>query len=176
MDAGTGAILIGKTWRQGDFTVYNLEVQNQHNYFVRAPASDAAGLLVHNTYGAARELVYKHVDASGNTTYYGITNDFVRRAGEHMRNPEKSGTMVQMTGMLTHDQAREIEATLIRRMLQAAKARGDIDGTMSIREQLEAIGLTNKNRGRNIDKRGSSTNPEDHIILDGETADINNRE
>ncbi len=47
-DAGAGAILVSSTWRQGDFTVYNFEVEGTHNYFVRAPGSDAPAVLVHN--------------------------------------------------------------------------------------------------------------------------------
>ena len=49
VDSGAGAVLVGKTWRQGDFTVYNFHVENQNNYFVRAPGSDSAAVLVHNT-------------------------------------------------------------------------------------------------------------------------------
>jgi len=49
VDSGAGAILVGKTWRQGDFTVYNFEVEKQHNYFVRAPGSESGAVLVHNT-------------------------------------------------------------------------------------------------------------------------------
>ena len=48
LDSGAGAILVSSTWRQGDFTVYNFEVEGTHNYFVRAPGSDAAAVLVHN--------------------------------------------------------------------------------------------------------------------------------
>jgi len=49
VDSGAGAILVSSTWRQGDFTVYNFEVEGTHNYFVRAPGSDAPAVLVHNT-------------------------------------------------------------------------------------------------------------------------------
>ncbi len=49
VDSGGSAILVGKTWRQGDFTVYNFEVEGQHNYFVSAAGSNSAGVLVHNS-------------------------------------------------------------------------------------------------------------------------------
>jgi len=49
VDSGAGSILVSSTWRQGDFTVYNFEVEGTHNYFVRAPGSDAPAVLVHNT-------------------------------------------------------------------------------------------------------------------------------
>ena len=49
VDSGAGAILVSSTWRQGDFTVYNFEVEGTHNYFVRAPGSESAAVLVHNT-------------------------------------------------------------------------------------------------------------------------------
>lgn len=76
VDSGAGAMLVGKTWRQGDFTVYNFEVENQHNYFVRASGSEAGAVLVHNTCfagikwkgfssGQLREHFQKHVVRQG---------------------------------------------------------------------------------------------------------------
>ncbi len=38
-------------WREGDFAVFNFEVEGVHNYYVRAPGSDGAGVLVHNGCG-----------------------------------------------------------------------------------------------------------------------------
>lgn len=49
VDAGAGAILVSSTWRQGDFTVYNFEVEGTPNYFVRAQSSDSPAVLVHNS-------------------------------------------------------------------------------------------------------------------------------
>ncbi|MBX2798055.1 MAG: HINT domain-containing protein, partial [Myxococcales bacterium] len=48
VDLDVGANLVGKTWKKGDFTVYNFEVENHHNYFVQAPGSESTAVLVHN--------------------------------------------------------------------------------------------------------------------------------
>jgi RHS repeat-associated protein/uncharacterized repeat protein (TIGR01451 family) len=45
---GARAELVSKRVRHGATTVYNLEVDEHHNYYVRAPGSEAAGVLVHN--------------------------------------------------------------------------------------------------------------------------------
>ncbi|MEN0067140.1 MAG: RHS repeat-associated core domain-containing protein [Myxococcota bacterium] len=37
--------------REGDFEVFNFEVEGSHNYYVRAPAGDGDGVLVHNGCG-----------------------------------------------------------------------------------------------------------------------------
>ena len=49
VQGGGGAILVSKTWRQGDFEVFNFEVEGLHNYYVHAPDSAASGVLVHNS-------------------------------------------------------------------------------------------------------------------------------
>jgi len=49
VSGGGEALLVSKTWRQGDFEVFNFEVAEQHNYFVRSAGSEQSGLLVHNT-------------------------------------------------------------------------------------------------------------------------------
>ncbi|MEM6925803.1 MAG: polymorphic toxin-type HINT domain-containing protein [Myxococcota bacterium] len=51
VQGGGEAILVGKTWRQGDFEVFDFEVEGLHNFYVRGPGSDAAGVLVHNSTG-----------------------------------------------------------------------------------------------------------------------------
>jgi len=53
-----------------------------------------------------------------------------------------------ITDALTHDEARTIEGTLIRRRLREAIDEGLIDATEPIEEQLKKAGLDNKNRGR----------------------------
>jgi len=57
VQGGGEAILVSKTWRQGDFEqgslfrVFDFEVEGLHNFYVRGSASDAAGVLVHNSSG-----------------------------------------------------------------------------------------------------------------------------
>jgi len=49
VQGGGEAILVSKTWRQGDFEVFDFEVEGLHNFYVRGEGSDAAGVLVHNS-------------------------------------------------------------------------------------------------------------------------------
>jgi hypothetical protein len=60
--------------------------------------------------------------------------------------------MAPITEALTHDQARTIEAKLIRERLRAARANGDITGLEPVEVQLQKAGLHNKNRGRDPDR------------------------
>ena len=170
VQGGGEAILVGKTWRQGDFEVFDIEVEGLHNFYVRGEGSDAAGVLVHNSTGG--EFVYRHADEAGNTTYIGITNSPARRAGEHAADPGKSGTMEVLTGAVDHDTARTIEGKLIRGHLDEATMAGKVDPDASIADQLGQAGLNNKNRGRTPD-RWNNANPEDHIQPGGETFDVN---
>ena len=52
VQGGGEAILVSKTWRQGDFEVFDFEVEGLHNFYVRGEGSDAAGVLVHNSTGS----------------------------------------------------------------------------------------------------------------------------
>jgi HNH/ENDO VII superfamily nuclease with conserved GHE residues/Pretoxin HINT domain len=58
VQGGGAAILVSKTWRQGDFEVFDFEVEGLHNFYVRGSGSDAAGVLVHNS-TASKEAVLK---------------------------------------------------------------------------------------------------------------------
>ena len=49
VQGGGEAVLVSKTWRQGDFEVFDFEVEGLHNFYVRGEGSDAAGVLVHNS-------------------------------------------------------------------------------------------------------------------------------
>jgi hypothetical protein len=49
VQGGGEAILLSKTWRQGEFEVFDFEVEGLHNFYVRGEGSDAAGVLVHNS-------------------------------------------------------------------------------------------------------------------------------
>jgi hypothetical protein len=49
VQGGGEAILVSKTWRQGDFEVFDFEVEGLHNFYVRGEGSGAAGVLVHNS-------------------------------------------------------------------------------------------------------------------------------
>ena len=58
VQGGGEALLVSKTWRQGDFEVFDFEVHSDrvdrlHNFYVRGEGSDAAGVLVHNSTSAA---------------------------------------------------------------------------------------------------------------------------
>ncbi len=45
---GSEATVVASNTRHGNFGVFNLEVENTHNYFVSAPGFDGPGVLVHN--------------------------------------------------------------------------------------------------------------------------------
>jgi len=49
VQGGGEAILVSKTWRQGDVEVFDFEVEGLHNFYVRGEGSGAAGVLVHNS-------------------------------------------------------------------------------------------------------------------------------
>jgi hypothetical protein len=67
VQGGGEAILVSKTWRQGDFEVFDFEVEGLHNFYVRGPGSDAAGDLVHNS--KKPDFVYRGgSDTPGNLT------------------------------------------------------------------------------------------------------------
>ncbi|MBX2801355.1 MAG: HINT domain-containing protein [Myxococcales bacterium] len=56
---GGEARVVSMDWHEGHFEVFNFEVEDAHNYYVRAPGSDGAGVLVHNGCGPkapAREI------------------------------------------------------------------------------------------------------------------------
>ena len=56
VQGGGEAILVSKTWRQGEFEVFDFEVEGLHNFYVRGEGSDAASVLVHNSTGGKGEL------------------------------------------------------------------------------------------------------------------------
>ncbi len=45
---GSNAVVLASNTRRGDFEVFNLEVENAHNYFV-SPSGGGPGVLVHNS-------------------------------------------------------------------------------------------------------------------------------
>ncbi len=109
------------------------------------------------------ERVYQHLDEAGDVNYIGITDDLKRRAGQHRLDKAKSGqSMKPMTDVLTHDQASTIEAMKIRQRLAEARAKGLIDGTEPVAEQLRKAGLLNNNRGRDP-SRWIDIDPDDFI-------------
>ena len=68
LPGGGEAILVSKTWRQGDFEVFDFAVEGLHNFYVRGEGSDAAGVLVHNSTGRmsgvpAKGSITPHPDA-----------------------------------------------------------------------------------------------------------------
>lgn len=70
--------------------------------------------------------------------------------------------MIPLTDPLSHGHARTIEAKLIRQRLLESRAKGLIDGTEPIEEQLRKAGLLNKNRGRTPD-RWLDIDPDDFL-------------
>lgn len=105
---------------------------------------------------ACEEVVYVHKDKEGNIVYIGITNDPKRRAAEHRADASKTGeTMHVVTGKLSHDDARTIEARMIRDRLQRAEDAGTITGREDVAVQLQNAGLQNKNRGRDPDNHST---------------------
>jgi len=89
------------------------------------------------TVSADGEVVYVHRADQGDINYIGITGDTKLRSRQHRVDPEKTGSRMEVvTDPQTHGVARTIEAKLIRRRLDAARAKGLIDGTEPIQEQL----------------------------------------
>jgi hypothetical protein len=62
VQGGGDAVLVSKTWRQGDFEVIDFEVEGLHNFYVRGPGGDAAGVLVHNSSGDDMVRVFTTTD------------------------------------------------------------------------------------------------------------------
>ena len=83
--------------------MYNLTVATAHTFFVGLQQ-----LLVHNT------CVYRSVNLlNGSVQYVGITEDFARRAAEHLRS--RNMQIQLLIQGLTRDQARGVEQALIER-------------------------------------------------------------
>jgi len=77
VQGGGEAILVSKTWRQGDFEVFDFEVEGLHNFYARGPGGDAAGVLVHNSTGAKGAF---HVTPKGTALPPGKDVDLVPTA------------------------------------------------------------------------------------------------
>jgi predicted GIY-YIG superfamily endonuclease len=94
-----------KLARPGPKLVYNLEVFGEHVYYVTPD-----GILVHNT------CVYVNPTADDGIDYVGITNDFARRAAEHLRhNPLRHIVELEIGEQITRKKARALEQVLINR-------------------------------------------------------------
>ena len=96
VQGGGEAILVSKTWRQGDFVAersdvgecpersgrtvrgFDFEVGGLHNFYVRGPGSHAAGVLVHNSTGAKRTESFFKAPAAGRASTSSTTT-FCRR-------------------------------------------------------------------------------------------------
>ena len=112
--------LVGQP-RHGQFTVYNLEVDDLHTYHAGKHA-----VLVHNGACARKiattgyrvyALVKKNAAGAMETIYYGITRqEFTRRAYQHMRDGKVFDNIVQVfpgLGTMTRQQAKALERMLI---------------------------------------------------------------
>jgi predicted GIY-YIG superfamily endonuclease len=93
-------------------------------------------------------MVYVHLDSDGKIIYYGITNNFQKRAKKHRRDKRKRGVlMVPITDYLDPQIAKTIEGKLIRiRWVHVNRSKG-IDQTNPIIDQLKEADLDNRNRG-----------------------------
>jgi|GEM_PF-1600461 len=104
------------------------------------------------------ELVYQLLNDKMEVIYYGITErTALTRGQEHINgtkttDPKIFSKMEVLAENLTHDQARTMEAELIRKRLRDKV--DDYKMTDSIEEKLKKSGLLNKNRGRDIDVPG----------------------
>jgi hypothetical protein len=61
VQGGGEAILVSKTWRQGDFEVFDFEVDGLHNFYARGEANDASAVLVHNSTGGESVDLFRAV-------------------------------------------------------------------------------------------------------------------
>jgi hypothetical protein len=85
--------------------------------------------------------------------YYGITErTALERGQEHITDGKPFSRMEVLAENLDHDQARTLEAQLIRKRLRDRIS--SYDPLDSIEEKLRKSGLLNKNRGRDIDVPG----------------------
>ena len=104
-------------------------------------------------FGLSAESVYRLLDSSGKTIYYGITERLPSvRGAEHIDSGKIFSKMEVLAEGLTHDQARTIEGALIRNKISPS------DIGESVETQLKNAGLLNKNRGR-VTSRWISNNP-----------------
>ena len=98
------------------------------------------------------DWVYQIVGKDNIVKYYGITErDPAVRMAEHIQSGKlQPGERMQIVAKdVNHDQARTIEAQLIRERIAESGATNNL----SVKEKLEYAGLRNKNRGRDIEKR-----------------------
>ena len=101
------------------------------------------------------ELVYQLLNKKGEVIYYGITErSALTRGQEHINGtktvaPKEFAKMQVLAENLSHDQARTMEARLIRERLDDRM--GNYKANDSIADKLEKSGLLNHNRGRDID-------------------------
>lgn len=88
--------------RPEGYLVYNLEVADNHSFFV---GSANGGVCVHNTGNECEHSVYTFV--KGGVRYFGRTIDMLRRGGEH------GADLLRIAGHMTLEQARGLEQALI---------------------------------------------------------------
>ena len=78
-------------WREGDFEVFNFEVEDAHNYYVRAPGGGGDGVLVHNGCGPlGMESAVGSIDEMS-----AAASAPARRAGPRKAGLSVSGDMLQ---------------------------------------------------------------------------------
>jgi len=71
VQGGGEAILVSKTWRLGDFEVFDFEVEGLHNFYVRGEGSDASGVLVHNSASLNESLARQTLGKPANSRVLG---------------------------------------------------------------------------------------------------------
>ncbi len=139
---------------------------NEFSY-CRNPVNWIDPLGLNGCGGDDEEYVYQ-LKKGGKVVYYGITNDPKRRVGEHATGkqpntpPKDFDTMEVLTDKLSHNDARNLEAKLIRDRIDSEGVNTD----QSVKNQLNEAGLLNINRGRetNTDEnRGAPFGKDSHI-------------
>jgi hypothetical protein len=95
VQGGGEAILVSKTWRQGDFEVFDFEVEGLHNFYARGEGSGSAAVLVHNSGTATFK---KHVGAEGRHVTVDIKDASGESLGEFHQVIDGKGTAIEQVG------------------------------------------------------------------------------
>lgn len=162
-EAGPEQVVLGLDVREEVARTFNFEVEGWHTYYVSG-AADQPGVLVHNRSRAA-SFVYRLVNKKSGAVYYGIARgrtNLGQRFLRHQADPHKVGQWDAMEVIgknLTHSQARNLEAGLIKQRLVATGATGK-----TFAQQLANSGLLNKNRGRLWDRVRRSGGPQPGLL------------
>ena len=93
VQGGGEALLVSKTWRQGDFEVFDFEVEGLHNFYVRGEGSDAAGVLVHNSTASTGVLTGAKFAQKTHGEVFSDGGKFAGQTVDEVAGALKSGTL-----------------------------------------------------------------------------------